>query len=749
MKYLLLFILLFLVKVMNPQTLKGKIVLFNAPVRDAVITTHPKGKPHFSDTSGSFELSVRHKTFTLYVHYPGCITYSQKIHLQKDTFVFIQLIPDTAYLQEINIESTQPLLNKKPGVFNTEIYDACILKASSASNLFEGTQNISGLRPQFNCNVCNAGDIHINGMEGPYTNVLIDGMPVIGGIASIYGLFGISADIIESVEINRYPGSVLYGIDNIGGTINVITKKPIAEKTAFSAQLYSSSYLDNNITLSSIKKKNKYGSLNGMDIAYFDKIFDENKDGFTDVALQKRLSVFHKSVLDIRDSLETQLILRVLVEDRWGGQIDWNKKFRGTDSIYGENIWTDRYESIIKIPLSIQNIKIENNISYNYHHQNSYYGTLWFEAKQHNLYYQSFVVHSAKKHKHVSGIAFRYLNYKDNTVVFNNSTPYSVWYVPAIYTENTLFLSNRTHCVLALRYDYHNIHKHIFTPRLALLYTLPSGKATMRSGITTGFRPVQLFTEDHAALTGARKVVIEEKLLPEKSYAAYYNIMTTILNQPSFQISADINTWYMYFSNRIVPDYSHADKILYYNLNKNDFSINKGFSIQLQSSYKNKIQSIVAFSLFDNYIVQNRQKRRVLLSEPWSTNWTIRWNMNKLTIEYTGSIYGKMTLPKAGNLDPRPDKSPVFSIQNIQIKYSFKKADWTIGIKNLLNFTPDKNIPFLIARAHDPFDKKVLWDDEGNPVSTQENPYALTFDPTYTYASMQKRRVFFQVNFRF
>ncbi len=67
----------------------------------------------------------------------------------------------------------------------------------------------------------------------------------------------------------------------------------------------------------------------------------------------------------------------------------------------------------------------------------------------------------------------------------------------------------------------------------------------------------------------------------------------------------------------------------------------------------------------------------------------------------------------------------------------------------LLNFTPDKGLPFLIARAHDPFDKKVNWDAEGNPLSTDENPYALTFDPTYTYASMQKRRLFIHLAFHF
>lgn len=108
-----------------------------------------------------------------------------------------------------------------------------------------------------------------------------------------------------------------------------------------------------------------------------------------------------------------------------------------------------------------------------------------------------------------------------------------------------------------------------------------------------------------------------------------------------------------------------------------------------------------------------------------------------------------MQLPLAGALDPRPDKSPVYSIQNLQIKFQFSKIEITTGIKNILDFTPDKNIPFLIARAHDPFDKNVVVDSSGNPLPTSENPYALTFDPTYTYASMQKRRWFIGFSIRF
>jgi outer membrane receptor for ferrienterochelin and colicins len=64
------------------------------------------------------------------------------------------------------------------------------------------------------------------------------------------------------------------------------------------------------------------------------------------------------------------------------------------------------------------------------------------------------------------------------------------------------------------------------------------------------------------------------------------------------------------------------------------------------------------------------------------------------------------------------------------------------GVKNLFNFTPARSTPFLIARSADPFDRGVSFDSQGNPIQSTDNPYALTFDPTYVYAPNQGRRVF-------
>jgi len=114
-----------------------------------------------------------------------------------------------------------------------------------------------------------------------------------------------------------------------------------------------------------------------------------------------------------------------------------------------------------------------------------------------------------------------------------------------------------------------------------------------------------------------------------------------------------------------------------------------------------------------------------------------------ISVDYTGNVYGPMLLPLAAATDPRPGKSPVWSIQNIQVTKKIKSnLEIYGGIKNLLNWTPAKNAPFLIARSHDPFDKQVTFDANGNAQPTAGNPYGLTFDTNYIYAPNQGIRGF-------
>lgn len=128
-------------------------------------------------------------------------------------------------IDEVVISGTMKAVNRLDSPVPVEVYTPTFLKKNPTPNVFEALQNINGVRPQLNCNICNAGDIHINGLEGPYTMVLIDGMPIVSSLGTVYGLSGIPNSLIERIEIVKGPASSLYGSEAVGGLINIITHR--------------------------------------------------------------------------------------------------------------------------------------------------------------------------------------------------------------------------------------------------------------------------------------------------------------------------------------------------------------------------------------------------------------------------------------------------------------------------------------------------------------------------------------------
>jgi outer membrane receptor for ferrienterochelin and colicins len=150
-------------------------------------------------------------------------------------------------------------------------------------------------------------------------------------------------------------------------------------------------------------------------------------------------------------------------------------------------------------------------------------------------------------------------------------------------------------------------------------------------------------------------------------------------------------------------------------------------------------------TFMDVTISENGIRTRQILTERFAGTWALTYKIKKLKlgIDYTGNLYSPMRLPLLGPLDPRKPYSPWWSIQNIQLTYSgFKRIEIYAGIKNLLDWTPNRGNPFIIARANDPFDKSVKYDSAGQVIATPDNPYALTFDPGYVYGPNQGIRGF-------
>lgn len=662
--------------------------------------------------------------------------YSIAENIQED---FI-LQSENQDLQEVVVTGTMKEVSKLDSPVPVDIITSKFIYKNPVPSIFEGLSYVNGVRPQINCNICNTGDIHINGLEGPYTMVLIDGMPIVSGLSTVYGLSGIPTSLIDRVEIVKGPASTLYGSEAVGGLINIITKSPV-KAPLFAADVFSTSWKDYNVDLSvKLKANDRVSSLVGLNYFNYQNPVDHNGDGFTDMTLQNRISIFNKWSFQRANRKSTHLSARYYYEDRWGGEMNWNKKYRAGNEVYGESIYISRFELLGSYDLPVSE-KITLQYSMSSHDQNAAYGNVPYLADQKIAFAQFLWDKEIGKHNFLLGTPFRFTYYNDNTPAtrhVNGADQGEYTYLPGLFVQDEMTFGKQT-LLLGARYDYNSKHGSIFTPRMAYKIKL-NQTDVIRFNIGRGYRVVNLFTEEHAALTGSREVIVKSALKPEQSWNGNINFVKKIVTGNSF-VGLDASLFYTRFSNQILPDYdTNPNQIIYDNLD--GYGISKGVSLNLDLNFYFPLKIILGGTYLDTYQMKNEIRTRPILAERYTGVWSVSYEFSKagLSLDYTGNLFGPMRLPLLSEDDPRPAKSPIWSLQNIQITKKFKKGlEIYGGVKNILNFLPASN---AIARAHDPFDKNVKFGQDGQVIATPENPYRLTFDPSYVYAPNQGVRGF-------
>ena len=681
-----------------------------------------------ADLEGKFHFISNQKEEEVFVKSIGFKNVKTKLHSLSQNRIVLE--ENNQYLDEFVISGTLEQIQQKNSPISIEVYSANFINKIPSSNLIDVTDQMAGIRPQINCAVCNTGDIHINGMEGSYSMIVIDGMPVMGGLASVYGLQGIPTSIIHQLEVVKGPSSTLYGSEAMAGLINVITKNvDCLPKVSIDFMASSWGEIQTSLLVKTINNK-RIKSFLTFDIFDYSNPIDNNADGFTDLSLRKRYTFFNKmNFYSLKNPNNPfKLSLRFMNENRWGGQMDWNESFRGSNQLYGESILTDRVEVGTSYRFPTKE-RLTWNSSYSWHKQKSWYGNNTYNALQ-VIGFSQFTWRKKwnEKFNLLSGLALRYNYYDDNTPATTNENS---WWLPGAFLQ-TQFKWNTDHqLLLGWRTDLHTIHGAIHSPRLNYQLNL-SDQTVMRLGVGNGFRVVNVFTEDHAALTGAREIIFREALDPERSRNINLNISTDRKSEWG-KLHLESSLFYSHFSNKIIPNYELNDnQIIYSNLD--GYSISKGIGIQVGYDF-HKVPFKMNFNgtILDVGIItideeNNHVKTQQLLSEQNSLKWNLSYHFSSINInlDYTASRYGPIRLPLLEN-DFRPAYSLPYAIHHLKLTKHFNKGrSIFLGVRNLFDFTPPS---YSILRAHDPFDQQV-----NDPI---DNPNNYTFDASYVYASFQ------------
>jgi outer membrane receptor for ferrienterochelin and colicins len=564
--------------------------------------------------------------------------------------------------------------------------------------------------------------------------VLIDGMPIVSSLSTVYGLSGIPQSLIKRIEVIKGPASTLYGSEAVAGLINIITRDAGSTPKA-RLEWSATSIGETNLDFSTRWKQGKNQSYLGLNAFWYGLPKDRNADGFTDLALQQRVSVFNKWDFHTKSGKKASLAVRLFNENRWGGQNNWTPEWRGTDSIYGETIQTQRVEVLGTLPvMALQNIKLD--YSYNFHQQNSAYGIQDFFASQHTGFAQLVWNLEKGKWKGVSGLPIRLQHYDDNTPATGSGEinasgiQQKTIVLPGLFSQWEYQWSPRFTALAGLRYDAHPVHGGIWTPRIGFRKALNSSH-TLRFSAGSGFRVVQLFAEDHAALTGARTVVLEEALRPEKSWNGNLGYQWDMNHHKGFGV-LEVNAFLTRFSNQIQGDFeTDPEKIIYSNLS--GYGISQGVSVQYQREWGNGFRLLAGATWMDVFRMHKKSggqysRQTQLFAPPLSGTFTLSYKIQSLMLDFSGRINGPMKLPVFPN-DFRPAWSPVYPLLNFQVSSTFRSGlEWQLGLRNLLNFQPSNPI----LRPFDPFDKRV----------NENNPQGYSFDPSYNYAPLQGTTIY-------
>ena len=717
-------IIILMIKLTFAQTIYGVIkdsdsnLLFGATIYNS-----SNSKIGITNEMGVFSVESVKGENKLFISYVG---YTSKIITLESTGDSINrgsIVLENDSLDEIVISGTLRQVSKLKSAVPIELYTANFFKATPKASFFEAIEGINGVRPQLNCNICNTGDIHINGQEGANTMVLIDGLPLVSGLSTVYGLSGIPQSLIKQVEVIKGPASTLYGSEAIGGVINLITKSPETVHP-FNLDTFISSWGELNIDLGAkYTLKNSQGLI-GINYFNYSNPIDANEDGFTDLTLQHRISIFNKI-----STKKNSVAFRYFYEDRWGGEMNWNSDFRGGDEVYGESIYTSRIEIFGRYDHS-KNLFLQYSL--NNHDQNSVYGTTSYNAIQTIGFVQGVFSKKVKNHDVLLGATYRHTIYDDNTpaTVERDKTA-----LPGLFAQDQWTLSESKTLLSGIRYDKNSIYGDIWTPRLNFKWASKDESSILRLGFGTGYRVVNVFTEDHAALTGAREVVFTEAILPEKSWNTTINWNKKLYTKYGAILDLDFSVFKTAFSNRILPDYeTNPNQIIYGNLDGK--AITQGATVTINGMFANGLKINMGATFIDSKIINNNQTEYPFLTEKFSGNYQLNYTLYnpKITIDISGTVIGPMKLPLLGELDTRAPYSPIINIVNLQATYAIKTIEVYAGIKNILDFKPASN---SIARAFDPFDSGVEFGANGQVIATPNNPNALSFDPSYVYYSNQ------------
>ncbi len=488
-----------------------------------------------SDETGHYylkDLPVGKKT--LIISCVGYATEEREVTLTHNSVVEQNIVmrEETFMMNGPVVTSNKYTTKRRESGTIVNVVSPMVFETTSAHCTADVLSFQTGLRVEQTCSNCGVPQLRINGMEGQYSQILIDSRPVFSSLASVYGLEQLPAGMVDRIEVIRGGGSALYGANAIAGVVNIITKEPTRN---FANLKHSSSFLetggtDFNTSLNaSLVTENQKAGVFLFGVQRNRSSYDRDKDGFSDIPLLNTTTVGMRSFFRTSDLSRLTAEYHHTGEYRRGGcdieqpphETDLAEQLRHNIDA-GSLSWT--FHSLdgkhnLQLYSSLQNIKRESYFGTN-KNPNAYGKTKDITAVVGSQYRFSYPFVQSLSGDLSVGAEYTYNRLHDTMLGYNRDLRQTVNIVGG-YVQNE-WKNDRVSLLLGGRLEKHNLLKNlVFSPRANIRYT-PVNDVILRLTYASGYRAPQAYDEDlHVGAVGGEVSLIslDPNLKPEYSHS--------------------------------------------------------------------------------------------------------------------------------------------------------------------------------------------------------------------------------------
>ena len=727
-----------------------------------------------TDENGEFNISqILPGIYTIQVQTIGFRPFEQNVDLEinQELNLNIELEADVLGLEEIVVTGNRARIERKKAPTIVNVINTEIFQSTQSATLSEGLNFCSGLRMENDCQNCGFSQVRMNGLEGPYSQVLINSRPIFSGLAGVYGLELIPANMIQKVEIIRGGGSALYGSNAIAGTINILLKDPVKNSYEIgvsdsfigvgvegSGPTASDYTINFNTTV--VGKNNTNGfSLYGFNRER--KPFDANDDSFSEIALLKNITLGSRLYQKLGHRAKISLDFFHINEERRGGN-DFDLPSHEADiseAIKHELTTTaftfeQYYRESDLFSVFVAGQKINRDSYYGAEQSLSDYGNTKDLTINAGVQYNAVF----KNSNLVSGIENTYSNLVDKklgypeyevvdgeivtTHVGNTLVSDQIMNTFGIFSQYDIRF-NKLSLSLGARYDLYNVEDkqknapdkkgNVLSPRINLLYDIKSDFQA-RLSYSAGYRAPQIFDEDlHIESSGSRRVIYKNdpnlKQEDSDSYMLSFDYSNTVGTR---NFGVLVEGFYTRLNDPFTNEFSEPDEngdVIYTRVNAEAGAFVGGVNLELTYIPSPRFTFTAGYTIQKSEYeeAQEFDEKSFFRTPDQYGFFTADWEATDTwCIIGSGTYTGKMLVPYFGTTISNPEQgelrtSNTFLDLGLKITKTIELKDNNLelsgGIKNMFN------------SYQDDFDSGI------------------NRDPAYVYGPMNPRTLYFGVKF--